>query len=148
MMILTEGTAHWPASRGACACAWFLRQPENFSINQYWCYSQDGDDVASLDLMVPHAPAVEQHHVTRHLWVQGRLLNGTCTALARILHTYMVTRSRTKGVDLHRSPLHPRHTGDAVEDGEGDRDGDEEPADEGPQVAPPRPRLLSHHLHR
>lgn len=50
--------------------------------------------------------------------------------------------------DLHGGPLHPRHAGHAVEDGESDGNGDEEPADEGPQAAPPCPHLLSHHLDR
>lgn len=49
---------------------------------------------------------------------------------------------------LHGRPLHPRHTGQSVQDGNGDRDGDEEAANERSQVAPPRPRLLSHHLDR
>lgn len=38
-------------------------------------YSQDGDDVSSLDLMVPDTPPVQQDDVTRpRLRVQGRLL--------------------------------------------------------------------------
>lgn len=47
---------------------------------------------------------------------------------------------------LHWGPLHPRHTGKTVEDGETDRNGDKETANEGPQVALPCPHLLSHHL--
>ena len=49
---------------------------------------------------------------------------------------------------LHRRSLHSRHVGKSIEDGDGDGNGDEEAADERPQVAPPRRRLLSHHLHR
>lgn len=49
---------------------------------------------------------------------------------------------------LHRRSLHSRHVGESIEDGDGDGNGDKEAADERPQVAPPRRRLLSHHLHR
>lgn len=49
---------------------------------------------------------------------------------------------------LHRRSLHSRHVGESIEDGDGDGNSDEEAADECPQVAPPRRRLLSHHLHR
>lgn len=38
-------------------------------------YSQNRNDVTSLDLMVPHAPAVQQHNVTScpALWVEEGL---------------------------------------------------------------------------
>lgn len=84
---------------------------------------QDGDDVATLDLVVPHTPAVQQDHVTLRppIWVQER---------------------------LHRCSLHSRHVGEPVEDGDRDGNGDEEAANKRPQVAPPRRCLLSHRQQR
>lgn len=80
---------------------------------------QDGDDVAALDLVVPHAPAVQQHDITscHALWVEE---------------------------GLHGRALHPCHACQPVQDGDRDGDGHEKAADKGPQVAPPRPGLLSH----
>ena len=49
---------------------------------------------------------------------------------------------------LHRRSLHSRHVGEPIEDRDGDGNGNEEAANERPQVTPPRRRLLSHHLHR
>lgn len=80
----------------------------------------------------------------------------TCSGNEDVLNSAVVNRSApSDGVDfcvatthLHGGALHPRHTGNAVEDGERDGNGDEETAHEGPQVAPACPRLLSHHLDR
>lgn len=73
----------------------------------------DGDDVTSLDLVVPHTPTVQQDNVTiqRPIWVQGR---------------------------LHRRSLHSRHVGKPIEDSDSDWNGDKEPTNERPQVALPR----------
>lgn len=81
---------------------------------------QDGDDVASLDLVVPDTPPVQQDNVTLRppLWVQE---------------------------GLHRRSLHSRHVGESIEDGNRDGDSDEEAADKRPQATPSRLRLLSHH---
>lgn len=62
--------------------AWWLNQDQhlktsttNTQTEQGRVYSQNGDDVASLDLVVPHAPAVQQHNVTAvpALWVKEGL---------------------------------------------------------------------------
>ncbi len=49
---------------------------------------------------------------------------------------------------LHRRSLHSRHIGESVKDGDGDGNGNKEAAYKRPEVAPPRRRLLSHHLDR
>lgn len=63
-------------------------------------------------------------------------------------HSLTPIGGRVVATHLHRRSLHSRHAGQSIEDGDGDWNGNKEAADERPQVAPPRPRLLSHHLDR
>lgn len=87
----------------------------------------------------------------RHFWHCDSHYTLSHDIWNKIVWIYSVTlrSSEQEGMattHLHWGPLHSRHTGKTVEDGETDRNSDKETANEGPQVTSAWPHLLSHHL--